>query len=226
MIVATIIPAEKTSQPCPPHPIVYTFISQPRHPAGSSKGGQFASKKGVAGPTVISTTESADAWGDGYNPHFTPDEQNALENYKETLFEDTNKGLREHWQDAEGGIVADMDSAFEHATPLDSDTKVFRGLDDAFDPTMLSAGDIIQDEAFMSTSLVQSNADIIATEFGTRVEITAPRGTKAIFMEDFAGSGANWNESELLFNRKTKMRVDEVIDTGKLSVVRATIVVE
>ncbi len=99
-------------------------------------------------------------------------------------------------------FIAEMDYHIEHGVRLTEDTVLYRGVNSLFfdgkqlELGDLKAGDLINDKAFTSTSMIESDC---YNQNNIVLEILAPEGTKGTYL----GKGA----SELLLERDTTFRV-------------------
>lgn len=118
--------------------------------------------------------------------------------------------------------VERIDNIIKKAPPLEEDTILYRGVNSLFfdgnelDLTNLKEGQIINDKATISTSLLKDKAygqnDIM-------LEILAPKGTKGAYIESFVGG---YGQQEFLLGRNTKFKVISEPDfnpiTGKTTI--------
>lgn len=118
--------------------------------------------------------------------------------------------------------IATMDNVIKKSPPLKEDTILYRGVNNVFfdgkklDITDLKPGQIINDKATISTSLLKDKAyahnDIM-------LEILAPKGTKGAYIESFVGA---YGQQEFLLGRNTKFKVldNPITDpiTGKTTI--------
>jgi hypothetical protein len=139
----------------------------------------------------------------------TSGQTEALNLYTGTAYNSINGQLRGNQAVDEGtaSLTTDLDSAIEGGNTLSSDTTMYRGVNG--DASGFTAGTVLQDNAFLSTSA----SDKVATQFSINpgntdathsyiMEITAPSGTKYLV--------GNTDERELLLGRSTPLVVDSV----------------
>jgi hypothetical protein len=140
---------------------------------------------------------------------YTPEERNAIEAYGDKWYSSVNAALRSKTttglsQEYRSGhdlndLITRMDNALEKSRTTD-DLVVYRGVD----PSVfgeLRAGDILQDDAYVSTSMSPVTAGII----GERIlEISLPKGSRA--------TRPNKDEMELMLARGTRFKVVSIDD--------------
>ena len=137
------------------------------------------------------------------NPALTPEESAALEWYKGDGYYDINDDLREAGY-SEDDRAALIEQAIARGQ-LDRPVTLFRGSDwDVFDEDDLT-GSIIEDAAFVSTSLVEKVAEAHAQEI--ILEIRVPVGARALNMERWGVEGWLDGEGEILLQRDARFRV-------------------
>jgi phage portal protein BeeE len=138
--------------------------------------------------------------------------------YYQTASKDVNKALRS----GKANIAADnLDKAFTVAKELDKDLVLYRGMSNKAADKLVSAGvgAVVQDKAFMSTSISPKVADFFAGRdedptSGWQVKLGVSKGTKAIAVGHVTKRGKE--EKEVLLNRKTSfkvMRIDKETQT-------------
>lgn len=172
--------------------------------------------------SVMGNTQ-ADAWGGQYMEGWEAQQDSAvnasLQDYKQAGFTPVNRSLRDPgWEYASYSQdnIRNIDRALDNAPRLSSDVKVFRGAHspELFSQLENSAGTTIRDRAYLSTT---TDADGIIQFAGRRagasvqMEITAPRGTRALWMDSWTERAGQTAERELLFNRNSAIRIDRVI---------------
>ncbi len=106
-------------------------------------------------------------------------------------------------------FVKIMDSLFKNAPSLKEDTTVYRVVDGLYHngKQLLSydIGTIFRDNAFLSTTLVDGSfGQKDFTKIKLKIEI--PKGTQAVYMEQFTGV-QNYTQQELLLNRGTSLQI-------------------
>lgn len=146
----------------------------------------------------------------------TEDEKYSVEHYASDGFLDTNKYLRgqKGYRARDDDIkknVARLDSAIEKSTV--PKCTVYRGFESSkiYDNLDNLKGAVIDDKAFVSTSLKKDVGNFYATGPKNMViEISVPDGAKAL---DLKGLATNKAESEILLPRNSKFRV---IESSKL----------
>jgi len=146
----------------------------------------------------------------------TADAQRAISDYSEYGYQTVNSILRgkdDRWgkmPKAEGMRNIEMlDEAFANPSVfkvVDKPTVVYRGISDDRVYRSLAQrkrGDVIRDKAFLSTSRLQRIGEVTSEEHGmgaVLLEIQVPKGTKYL-------SGRKQQESEMILNRGTKLRI-------------------
>lgn len=118
--------------------------------------------------------------------------------------------------------IATMDNVIKKSPPLMEDTVLYRGVNNVFfdgkqlNITDLKPGQIINDKATVSTSLLKSKA---YNQNDIMLEILAPKGTKGAYIESFVGG---YGQQEFLLGRNTKFKVldNPITDpiTGKTTI--------
>lgn len=136
---------------------------------------------------------------DGVVEEATEDDEALAYSYTGGQHETMNRWLRGSGEasQADRDLEADLDAVIEASPGLLVDTTLFRGVDDQTGP--FAVGDIIEDPAFMSTSLDWGPASNFAA--AALLEIKAPKGTKGIRGEEVF--------DEFILGRGTRMRVVE-----------------
>ena len=103
--------------------------------------------------------------------------------------------------------VQAMDNIIEKSEPLKDDILVYRGVDalylDGNRINTFNIGQKFNDQAFMSTSLIPKK---ISSTRHISLEIEVPKGTKAAYLEKFAGI-KNYNQQELLLGRNNEFEI-------------------
>jgi hypothetical protein len=172
--------------------------ANPYHePAGSSKGGQFASTPGGG--------------------ELSDNERSSLKYYVGSGYTAINSYLRKGKEIYQVGLddIANLDAILGRAS-LQEAKVVYRGLDsERFDRTFgeLKEGDIITDKGFVSTSEDKDVAKAFmmgSKEAGGVAEIHVPKGYKAISVIEAlskGGSGVYEAESEIILNRGSRFKV-------------------
>lgn len=138
------------------------------------------------------------------DPKLTREERQALEQYSTSLFHDLNSGLR-LGKTTEKSLL--IDEVFRKAPKLKADLKVYRGLDQSAFPgkRLPVIGDVIIDQAFMSTTISSEVAEGFAR--GVTLEMIAKKGSTPLSLVRVNPSA----ESELLFPRGTRLLIHEVV---------------
>lgn len=107
-------------------------------------------------------------------------------------------------------VVNEMEMLIENSTPLKTDLTVYRKVNGLFKDGIelkdVKPGEIFNDSAFVSTSVIQSNLYSNCQYF---LEIELPKGTKAAYIETATGTGL-YNQQELLLGRNCQFEI-----TGK-----------
>lgn len=164
-------------------------------------------------------------WGTktgSFYKRLSPTQMQAVTRYSGSDFKLVNRFLRK----GTGGSPAlnrridALQSAID-VTPLDRDLIFSRGTTlsafDGFHPKTF-VGKTITEPGFMSTSLKKPD-DFLGFEGAVRLNVTAPKGTRALYMEPVTTVKG---EQEILFGRGTIMRVTNVVErrrSGKLEYV-------
>jgi len=191
---------------------------------GGPGSGWFAPPKGTHGKGTkgkaagklrkFSKASGADKWAKSVkslNPALTETQDEAMQQYKGEDFLDLNDHLRmggsseiRLGSDPDQYLDELIESSFE-GTSLPEPIIVYRGSDwDVFEDFDDLTGDIISDDAFVSTSMVKGIAE--AHSDGLVMEIRLPKGTQAIYMDKWKVTG--WDtESELLLPKGSKFKV-------------------
>lgn len=147
---------------------------------------------------------------------FGDEERKAIRAYtggqkKGAVAEDMNRSLRKGTfgdRSRHAEIRDGIDAAFERVDPVQEPALVFRGAKVKF-ANRLRPGAVIEDPGYMSTSPSRAVADGFA-KFGSDIfEITMPKGTKAIDINEAAGSGYGF-EREVLLPRGTKLVIESI----------------
>jgi len=197
------------------------FLVPTRLEEGGPGSGWFAPPKGThvgkksAGEfRKFSKASEADSWAKSVkslDPALTETQGEAMQQYKGEDFLDLSDHLRMGGS-SEIRLESDPDqyldelieSSFE-GTSLPESIVVYRGSDwDVFEDYDDLTGDIISDDAFVSTSMiigvVEGHSD------GLIMEIRLPKGARAIYMDKWKVTG--WDtESELLFPKGSRFKV-------------------
>lgn len=136
-------------------------------------------------------------------------QRQALDDYVGGHYADANAFLRQfgtaYEDDSEYKFIHELDTLMK---PLDSEVTVHRGIPSSFkslfghDPQV---GGLIQDNAFMSTSLEDSTAKGFSQGSGVELDITVPSGTPAAWL-----GGLHGHEGELLLNRGLNLQITSV----------------
>jgi SPP1 gp7 family putative phage head morphogenesis protein len=168
-------------------------------------------EEGVQEPRTFATQQEADEWARqqaGLNPSLTPEQNEALRQYKGDVFYEINQDLREGGyieDDYREAIANQVDAAMAKARLTESVT-VFRGADidilDYEDADM--TGSVFQDSAFVSTTLNEKMAGRFAD--GLIMEIRLPEGSRGLWMEHWKVEGVG-SESEILLPRGSRFNV-------------------
>lgn len=188
---------------------------QPRKPAGSPHGGEFARKGGGLGATL--------GVGGGGAASLSVDEAAALSEYKNGNYNKINNHLRKG-ADADAGTkatIGQMDSALSRSS-LPKEQTLYRGMQSsevykaAMDDPKSLIGKVLEDPGFMSTtSKIDIAAGFNATQGivaggkrGIVFEIAAPKGAKGMAI-DFLGkkSKHTQTEGEVLFERGSRIKI-------------------
>jgi DNA topoisomerase IB len=146
---------------------------------------------------------------------FTPDEVKALQNYQVHGYRDINEGLRDgkgyEYDDSEASIAA-IDSLMARSQ-VPADTVQYRGLypdENGNLPDWLAPGTEFTDKGFTSTSESEDYVRRIYAEAesgGVLLRIKVPAGTHALYLDQPANLGENFQEHELLLNRGTRFKI-------------------
>jgi phage gp29-like protein len=188
--------------------------SQPRVPAGSTKGGQWTARKAAAAPAaaVGVTTKEIDAAAEKLfaHPKLSALQAGAVGWYKgEEGYARINSALRAGRPDAVREHIERLDQAIA-ASKAKADLVVYRGLSRRH----VAGGDLeslvgatIADGAYASTSLNPR----VARNFGGRgdsaiIEIRVPKGAPALY----ADRVKNFHENEVLLPRNAVLKVSKV----------------
>lgn len=118
-------------------------------------------------------------------------------------------GPRSQWKE-----VADkLDEAFNRVEALDEPALVFRGAKVKFQ-SKLRVGSVVEDFGYVSTSPSRSVAEKFVGFDSDLFEIVLPKGTKALDINEAAGS-AYGSERELLLPRGTKFVIESIRENPK-----------
>jgi hypothetical protein len=173
----------------------------------------------VSKPKIISSVKNATI---GVNEEFilrqnsfisslSVDSQDALSFYKSRGYKAINNSLRSKNPNRFQKEVSLIESAIDKAPSIDKDIIVYRGVSGDFGEILLSSkpGQIIEDPAFMSTSSNLTTAKDMA-EGKAVIELSVPKGTKALWTDELRDISASADESELLFPRNTKIVIRSI----------------
>lgn len=175
-------------------------------------------------PTNCTSIKEQKAWADAYlhpdNLPLSDEEREALAGYQANDFKIINQSLR-------------FDCAFDpelkkHIAAVDS------AIEKSFVPVELVAfngarysigeqartGAILIEQAFLSTSLSRVVAEKGFNK-GTMIEITVPKGSKGLYMDEL--HKPHGNEVELLLPRKTRLRVKSKTYTDGIYWIKANV---
>ncbi len=159
----------------------------------------------------------------------TQDQRQTVADYTGGDYVDINDDLRDDaLEDETRDQVAAIDAAIEGTPGLLRDTNLYRGnelleYNEAFINDDLVVGDVIIDEAFMSTTIDRELATRMFTSErtpATLFQIQAPQGTAGIFVEPITFSEG---EQEWILPRGTRLRI---ISVDKSDPMRVFVVVE
>ena len=246
-------------------------MRQAREPAGSGKGGQFASKN--SGAAVVAEMTATPATVGGFDTDFEaagkieeslaesyasaktsadtmePHEEENLEYYRgpghaviNGYARNPEQVIRMESLNADGeaqiqGRIKEMDAVIDRSPPLPSDFVVYRGvgfegakalgMSDSlgWDVKSETVGKVLVDPAFISTSLAFSSAEGFAGGSRTVLEITVPKGSKALSMavaENNTGDQYKF-EYEMLLPRSSAMVVTGSRQEGNITIVEAKV---
>lgn len=162
---------------------------------------------------------------------FSPEQRQAVLDYtggegKGPIAEEMNRSLRQGAGNAHADVRDLLDAAIESTEGLPEAGMVFRGTKVKFS-RQLKPGAVLEDNGFMSTSSSRAQANNFAAfSKGDIFEIVLPRGTKALDINEAAGSGFG-SEREVLLPRGTKMVV-ESIKPGEFGrrIIRARVILD
>lgn len=140
---------------------------------------------------------------------YTTDERDAVEAYGDKWYKPVNAALRgnttaELEQEYRSGrdlnsLIRHMDTALDKSRTSD-DLVVYRGIDSSL-LSGLRVGDVMQDDAYVSTSMSPVTAGVI----GNRIlEISLPKGSRA--------TRPNKDEMELMLARGTRFKIVSIDD--------------
>ena len=125
----------------------------------------------------------------------------ASDAYFGKAYRETNNALRTGRRLDDPALRGRLEGIRGDMTPLTQNVRVYRGVDKPLD---MRAGQIIEEQGFVSAS---TNPNLAARDFAageTLFQFTAPKGTRALV--------SNARESEILFNSGMKFRVVRRID--------------
>lgn len=181
---------------------------------GPPKGTHGTGEKPAKEARKFSKASGADKWAKSIrslNPILTEVQNEAVQQYKGEDFLKVNDELRMAGH-SEMRLESDPDqyldelieSSFE-GTSLPEPVIVYRGADwDVFEDIDDLTGDIISDDAFVSTTMIRGIAE--GHSDGLVMEIRLPKGAQAIYMDKWKVTG--WDtESELLLPKGSKFKV-------------------
>lgn len=183
--------------------------------------GRFGSGGGVSQANSFENMGDAQSWGtssfDGWRKSLSPDEVDALDMYaasKYTLVNGTLRGQIESTGprgDLAKNLTAKMDSALDK-DGLEEDVTVYRRMGRRFSDLDLQPGDVIQDNGFVSTSLLQ---EPLQEHFrGSVAKISVPKGIKAAYLGFADERMGVAKEQELVLQRGLKLRVKNYDPNG------------
>jgi hypothetical protein len=174
----------------------------------------------------FSSRRSADRWArDTFGnwageENLTDEEFGALRNYKILGYENVNKYLRTGRvpsgvdREALKQRIKMIDQVLERHN-LKDNIIVYRmvNLKKEIVDEGYGVGNIVDDKAFMSTSLLKEKpAEIVQQlpkerEVRVFLKIKAPKGAHAVYLDDVVHAGSGLREQELLFQRKTRLKI-------------------
>lgn len=199
-----------------------SFLLPTRLEEGGPGSGWFAPPKGTHGKGKQSAEEArrfskasgADKWAKSaksLNPTLNKAQDEAMQQYKGEDFLEVNNELRMGGS-SEMRLNSDPDQYLDEliessfkGTSLLEPVIVYRGLDwDVFEDFDDLTGDVISDDAFVSTSMIRRIAE--SHSDGLVMEIRLPKGAQAIYMDKWKVTGFD-TESELLLPKGSKFKV-------------------
>lgn len=182
---------------------------------GSSGGGhRDFSSPGGGGPSASREWEGKAS--EGWSKSLSSDERDAIQSYTSSGYHEINESLRSGGK--KDPRVKDLDSAIGKST-IPEDVVVYRG--GAIDQRFAKAGSVVQDKAFVSTSLQSYYAESYGhrlptetrrklTEQGKEVaiwKINVKKGSKGAVL---GKESSNLGEGEVMLPRGSKFKVTKV----------------
>ena len=156
----------------------------------------------------------------GWNDSLQDHEFKAIEKYSGAGYESINNALRKGGAGQHAKTVAALDSAIAR-TSIPEDVTAFRGVRAGKLPDDLKPGAVLQDNAYVSTSLNRAVGEKFAHH--TLMEIKVPKGSKGAAF-DAVFEGGNRGENELMLPRGSKFKVTGVAMRNGKRVVTAELI--
>lgn len=180
----------------------------------TESGTKVGSGKNASYNTVAQEAQASDFAKDAITQDTTDEQREALEQYASTSNEgdigkDINDQLRSG-EDPTGDEKATMDTIDQAlaGSTANQDLVTYRGIPDG-SLGDLQPGDVITDQGYVSTSMLQATGEYFAQPGGTLVEVHIPAGSNALSMDN-AGIGNNLGESEVLLPHGSSFEVQSV----------------
>lgn len=141
----------------------------------------------------------------------TPAEIDAARRYSTEESYKTNAALRAGKM-KDPALVRDLDAAIAKAT-VPEDVNAYRGMTAGFDVSKLKVGEAFIDDAYLSTSVLRSNAlqFMGAGSDRTIIKIGVPKGSKGLYMPAVSEFSS---EMELILPRGQKLIIDSITSAG------------
>lgn len=165
-------------------------------------------------------TEWAEDHYSGWNDSLSDAEYKAFEKYSGAGYEAIVNALRKGGPGKFVKTVEALDAALER-TSVPEDVTVFRGVRAGKLAEDIAVGSIIQDDAYVSTSLNRAVGEKFAHH--TLMEIRVPKGSKGAAF-DAIFEGGNRGENELMLPRNSRFRVTGVTNRSGKRVVTMELV--
>ena len=158
----------------------------------------------------------------------TKDEIKSLKDYKRSRYEEINKYLRdsEHYKSEIGDLtvseiqnaIKNINSASNKSGLIKENMIVYRAVKDFTHNWDKATGTVLQDKAFMSTTLLKKNADDflkysanrdVMTKADVVMRLKVPKKSKGFFL-DGINPGKKHDENEFLLDAATKYKINKV----------------